>query len=1127
MRKLLTHSAMLLAISAPAFAGTPTPEQVDFFENNIRPIFAETCYECHGPDKQKAELRLDNRLSFEKGGESGPIFNADNPLESMIIEVVEYEGKIKMPEDMKLADADIEAIRQWVQMGAPWPEDDTPVVPNEPEFSFDQFIQETKASHWSFQPVRMPETPQPTNADWAEAPVDNFILAKLEEAGLEPSPAASRRTLIRRLSYDLIGLPPTPEEVDAFVNDESPDAYANLVERLLASPHYGERWGRHWLDVARYADTKGYVFEEDRFYPYSYTYRDYVVRAFNDDLPFNEFIVQQIAADKLELGDDRRPLAAMGFLTLGRRFINNIHDITDDRIDVVSRGIMGLTVSCARCHDHKYDPVSTADYYAMYGIFRSASEPGEFPLIEEPDENDPQYQEFKRILQEKQQDLTDYEFDKHVELLTEVREKVDTYFTTAHDAMDITDDAEFKTFATERETRHQVLRPWVSYLKKQLEAPNEIYRPYAWFKAIPAESFTTEAPKVRDRVLKATEGDTKVNARVRDAFQGDPPADMANVVKRYADLFVAIDKEWRDSISAHAQIAAQFPETPIPTALEDTEAETVRQEIYGKHSPANIAKGQVYGISDTPVQQQVRRLRRVVARHEATHTGRPDRATTLRDGTPFDPVVFLRGKPGNRGDNVPRRFLTVLAKNEPEPYIEDSGRLQMARAIASDENPLTPRVFVNRVWMHHFGQGLVTTPSDFGLRSEPPTHPALLDYLARSFVDSAWSVKDLHRMIVNSAAYKQSSNHRADGEEIDIENRLVWRQNRKRLEFEAIRDSLLQAAGTLDLAIGGPPESLTDDDPTTRRAIYGLVERQNMAGFIKAFDFASPDTHSPKRFNTIVPQQALYLMNSPFVIEQAKSLEARTTSDNPDPIARINELFEICYQRPPSPEEAAAMLAFIEREDFDHGPPPPPPSAWQYGWGYYDTDTKRTASFTAFEVYKDERWMPMDEYPNDTYGHAMLSPRYGHPGNVREKSAVRRWVAPRDGTVELSARLRHKSDKGDGVIGYIVSNRIGLIHEYAVFNGFNDAKHEGIPVNAGDTIDFIGDPNTGPSFDSFQWSITINMDRPENTEGQSILTTWDARADFAGPPPTPPEPLSPWGQLAQVMLLTNEFLYVD
>lgn len=1121
----------LFVLSGALLAHSADPDQIAFFENEIRPIFAEVCNECHGSDKQESNLRLDTKAAFDRGGDSGPLLNPEILSASRLIDVIEYEGEIKMPEDMKLADEDIEAIRAWVLMGAPWPEEDLPGIGVVPTDSFAEFIEKSKETHWAFQPIRMPQAPPIQQTAWVANEVDSFILARLEEAGLAPSPEADRRTLIRRLHFDLTGLPPSFEDVQDFVGDDRPEAYEELVDRLLASPHYGERWGRHWLDVARYADTKGYVFEEDRFFPYSYTYRDYVIRSFNEDLPYDQFIVEQLAADRLELGEDKRPLAAMGFLTLGRRFINNIDDITDDRIDVISRGLMGLTVGCARCHDHKFDPIDSSDYYAMYGVLRSTKKPGELPLISEPDPDDPHYQEYLELLAEKEADLEDYRREVHIEMLTETRDKLKAYLVAAHDAKDISDDTDFKTLAKEAEVRHQILRPWVDFLKKKLEAPDAIFKPYAWFDAIPAESFEQEAIGVVERIGVAKEGDEKVNRYLRDAFKGDAPASMSVVMERYAEVLTDIDKMWRDRLSAYVQMVVYSPDAPpaVPTKLDNDDAEALRQIIYGAGVPSNIKAGRVYGISDTPKQQKVRAKQRSIARHEATHLGRPDRASALYDSdTPFDPYVFLRGKSANKGDTVPRRFLQVLSKGKPEPFTNGGGRLELARAIASKDNPLTARVFVNRVWTHHFGRGLVDTSSDFGVRSPLPTHPGLLDYLAADFIEHDWSVKNLHKRILLSSAYRQSSHTHARGDEIDIENRLVWRQSRKRLEFEPIRDSILSASGEIDLEIGGPPVSLTKEPFTNRRTVYGLVERQNMEAFIKSFDFASPDTHSPKRFTTIVPQQALFLMNSPFVIEHARNLEIRSNCCSDDSIeARGTRLFEICFQRAPTKEEIEQMAAFLSRTDFDDGPAPPDPSGWEYGYGSYDDESRTVVSFTAFEHFKDKRWLPNEDFPDDEFGHISVVRGGGHPGNDNTRAAIHRWVALRAGTVSLTARFKHPSDKGNGLIGYIVSSRIGLIHEHSVFNDEDDAKHEGIPVEEGDTIDFVASPNASPTNDTYSWKMTVTMDRPEHSEGQSLQTKWDAQKDFRGPLPEPPEPLSPWGQLAQALLLTNEFMYVD
>ncbi len=1118
-------TALLCISPVASMAEPPTPEALEFFESKVRPILVENCTKCHGAEKQKSGLRLDTATHFAKGGESGPVFNTKNPTASRLLNVIEYRGKIKMPEDKKLPEAQIEIIRQWVTMGAPWPEEAGETAA-EAAPTFSDFISQIRESHWSFKPIHNAPIPTVSTPDWVDSPIDAFILAGLDQAGLKPSPQADKRTLIRRLNYDLTGLPPTKEEVEAFITDERPEAYTELVERLLASPHYGERWGRHWLDVARYADTKGYVFQEDRFYPYSYTYRDYVIRSFNEDLPYDQFIIEQLAADRLELGEDKRPLAALGFLTLGRRFINNVHDITDDRIDVVSRGLLGLTVSCARCHDHKYDPISQGDYYALYGIFRSTQKPGEFPLIEQPDTDDPLYQEFQKILTEKRKELTDYEADQHVKLLNETRSKIRAYLVTAEEAMGNGDVTAVKTLAKESEIRYQVLTPWVTLLNNQLNTPDAIFRPFAWYKALPDENFSEAAKAVTSKIIESTSGDQMVNPLVRKAFESSP-ASMKEVMERYATLLEDTDSQWRDQLASHAQIIVNTPDAPIPVKLDNTNAEAIRQIIYAKNSPANIARSRLFSISNTPIQQTIRAKRRNVAKHEATHLGRPDRASSIIDSpNPFNPYIFLRGKPGNRGENVPRRFLEVLSQGDPIPYEQGSGRLEMAKAITDPNNPLTARVMVNRVWLHHFGRGLVNTPSDFGLQGDSPSHPELLDFLATYFIEHNWSVKDLHRVMVLSNAYRQSSHIHEAGAEKDIDNTLVWRQTRKRLDFEAMRDSLLTASGEIDLALGGPPVSITKEPSSPRRAVYGLVERQNMAGFIKNFDFASPDTHSPKRYKTIVPQQALFLMNSPFVVERARAIGKRTSSiESLD--ARIEELFEICYQREPSPDELAELKAFVERDDFMQGPTPPPEAEWRYGYGRYNAETQRVEGYTKLTIFKEGRWQPRDTYPNKEIGYIALTKDGGHPGNTTSHASIRRWVAPRDGRIDISGTFKHGSEHGDGLLGYIVSDKNGLLGDYAVKKSESKTDLNAIEVKQGETIDFVASPGPTTSHDSFSWTMRIKMDRPANSTGQSLQTKWESRKDFAGPPPALPEPLSPWAQFAQVLLLTNEFMYVD
>ncbi len=718
--------------SAPRVSLASEPDNraaVDFFEKSVRPVLIASCQKCHGPQKQSSELRLDSRAAILKGGSSGPAIVPGKPDESLLVQAVAHShDELKMPPKGKLSAPDVAALRRWVEMGAPW--GDPPAsAPSAAAAITVKTASDSGAGHWAFAPLRPATVPTVKNRAWVRSPVDAFVLARLEREGIAPSVPADKRTLIRRATLDLLGIPPTAAEIDAFAADPAADAFARVVDRLLASPQYGERWARHWLDVARYADTKGYVFTEERKYPFAYTYRDYVIRSFNADLPFDQCLLQQIAADQLDLQGDPGPLAAMGFLTVGRRFLKDINEIIDDRIDLIGRGLLGLTVGCARCHDHKYDPIPSADYYSLYGVFASSIEPAENDL---------------------------------------------------------------------------------------------------------------------------------------------PPIRLAGA----------------------GNVAA--PANPQPrTGKEKPRKEAARKD--GKKDPAG------------PV---------------------VPRAMVLRDApTPVDPHIFVRGNPGRPGKPVPRQFLKGRAGPERKPFATGSGRLELARAIVDPANPLTPRVLVNRVWQWHFGQALVTTPSDFGLRSDPPSHPDLLDDLARSFLDSGWSIKALHRRIMLSSTNQQSSELRPDCLERDPQNRWLWRYNRQRLDFEAMRDSVLAVAGTLDTTMGGPSVALQETPLPTRRTVYGFIDRQNLDGVYRTFDFAVPDATSPKRFVTTVPQQALFLMNSPFVQQQAGKLamtvsregdsstnSSTNPSTNPDE-NQVCRLYRRVLGRSPEPSELALGAAFLNRKE--------------------------------------------------------------------------------------------------------------------------------------------------------------------------------------------------------------------
>jgi hypothetical protein len=869
---------------------------VEFFEGRVRPVLAENCFACHGPEKQRSGLRLDSRTALLKGGDNGPAVVPGDPDSSPLIKAVRQAGSLKMPPKKKLAPQAVESLAAWVKMGAPWPQ-------TEAAGSADARAAAWKR-HWAFQPVRNPPVPAVKDPQWSLSPIDRFILAKLEVKGLTPSPAADRRTLIRRATFDLIGLPPTPQEVGAFVGDRSPDAWEKVVDRLLASPHYGERWGRHWLDVARYADTKGYVFFQDANFPWSYTYRDYVIRAFNEDLPYDQFIVQQLAADRLPLGNDRRPLTALGFLTLGGRFMNNEQDILDDRIDVVCRGLQGLTVTCARCHDHKFDPIPSKDYYSLYGVFASCVEPTVPPLFEDTPQTEA-YTKFEKELQNRQQKLTEFVKAKHAELVTAAKTRAAEYLMAAHALRDQPSTEDFMLLADGGDLNPRMLRRWAAYLGRTRKARDPVWTPWHAFAALPEKEFAAQAAALAARFAKPDPAQP-INVLVAKSFAEKSPKTLSEAAHRYDELLNAADKLGQEKVGPDGKQA------PLP----DPAQEELRQVLQGPDAPPNVAMNPVGDLDllpDRASQARLQELRKAIETFRASGPGAPPRAMVLEDASvPYQPRVFLRGNPNNRGEAVPRRFLAVVAGDQRQPFQQGSGRLELAQAIASRDNPLTARVLVNRVWLHHFGAGLVRTPSDFGMRSDPPSHPELLDYLATAFMDSGWSIKKLHRLILLSAVYQQRSDDRPECPRVDPENLLLWRMNCRRLEFEATRDALLAVAGSLDQRFGGPPVQGITTPGATRRTVYGFLDRLNVPGLYRSFDFPSPDATSPQRDSTTVPQQALFLMNNPFVLDCARKLVQRPeVAGEKDAGRRVERLYALLYGRPPAVAETALAREYL------------------------------------------------------------------------------------------------------------------------------------------------------------------------------------------------------------------------
>ena len=1106
----------LCLLSTRLPAASPDPAGVEFFERKIRPIFVENCYKCHsaGAEKIKGGLLLDTRDGVIKGGDTGPALVPGNPEKSLLIKAIRYtDPDLQMPpKNKKLAPEQIADLEAWVKMGAPDPRSGT---------QNSKLETRNPSHHWAFQPIKAPAVPKPKNGRWIKTPVDAFILAKLEENKLAPSPLGDKRALIRRATFDLLGLPPSPREVNDFTADNSPNAFATVVDRLLASPRYGERWGRYWLDVARYADTKGYVFEEERRYPYAYTYRDYVVRAFNEDLPFDQFLIQQIAADLLPLGDDKRPLAALGFLTLGRRFLNNQPDIIDDRIDVVARGTMGLTVACARCHDHKFDPIPTNDYYSLYGVFASCNEPGEKPLLGK-EALPKEYPEYLAERAKREEELKQFRQEKEAEVRTRLRSQAGDYLLLAHEASKLSDQSKKESLARERKLDPGVAQRWMHSLETWGKGYHSIFAPWFGFAALSEKDFAEQARELSARLVAAPGGTNTLNPEVAKAFS-EPPASLKQAAERYGKLFSEVDKQYRELLAG-----ATNANPSKPVVLPEPAREDLRRILYGDNAPPEIDAGALRHLFDTPAQQKARALQRKVDELDATHPGAPPRAMALQDNaSPITPHVFKRGNAATPGDEVPRQFLQVLSGEKRQPFQHGSGRLELAQAIASTNNPLTARVLVNRVWLHHFGTALVRTPSDFGVRSDPPTHPELLDYLAARFMADGWSFKALHRLIMLSNTYQQSSESSSQGAKIDPGNQFLWRMNRGRLDFEALRDTLLMVSGKIDLAPGGRPVDLTTEPFTARRTIYGFVERQNLPGLFRTFDFASPDTTSPQRFSTTVPQQALFLMNSPFVVQQASNLLKRAeVKSAPTDEHRIQQLYELAFQRRPEPEETSLAKKFIQTQASNPAAPAEPP-VWQYGWGEFESASGRVKRFQPLPHFTKYAWQGSTNLPDAKLGWVLLTADGGHPGNDPAHAAVRRWIAPRDGTVNIQGELEHPADKGDGVRGRIVSSRSGTAGEWVAFHGQTNTVVARLEVKRGDTIDFVTDCRASVEFDSFNWPPVIKyLSEPKEAQaGQP--REWNAKTDFSGAPKPKPPSLGAWEKYAQVLLLANELVFVD
>jgi hypothetical protein len=669
------------------------------------------------------------------------------------------------------------------------------------------------------------------------------------------------------------------------------------------------------MDVARYADTAGYMAgSRETRYPYAYTYRDYLIDAFNDDIPYDQFVVEQLAADRLpDVESNPESLAALGFLTVGRRFMNRQHDIIDDRIDVVMRGFLGMTVACARCHDHKYDPIPTADYYSLYGVFASTDEPEELPLLGEPQPSK-SYDAFLQEQAKKQKEVDDWLEETRVQTEDELRSRVADYLVYFAQTLPQNENKNVKRQGKRGSLRPEAIKRWEDYLAKYQKSPHPIWTLWHRLAAIPPDQFSEQAAAIFAEQSDESLG--QISPRLMAVMRAESPKTMVDAAQRMGDEIESVYTAW-----VEANKGKGSKDEAEPNRLEDDAAEAIRQALYDGDSPTSLSTAQMIAHLDQGQRNKYNAMLGKVKGVEVSHPGAPPRGMVLVDKkTPVQPVIFRRGQPGNRGDKVPRRFPQVLEHVDGgKPFSDGSGRLELANAIASPKNPLTARVIVNRIWQHQFGQGLVRTASDFGTRGEVPTHPELLDYLAAEFMADGWSIKRLQRRILLSSTWQQSSGFRQDAHNTDPENRLLWRMPRRRMEFEPLRDRLLTAAGRLDHSIGGRSVMIHQD--AVRRGLYAYVDREDMPSLLASFDLPSPDASQAIRTQTTVPQQALFLLNAKFVIDQAEAL-AKRTAGQADATDRIKSLYQIALSRQPDAIELENATAFINTPPIDSGDEP-------------------------------------------------------------------------------------------------------------------------------------------------------------------------------------------------------------
>lgn len=948
-------------------AATPESGAAPTFEADIRPIFRAHCLDCHGATDEKKgglDLRL---VRFQlTGGDSGPAIAPSDPETSYLLQRIRA-GEMP-PSGEKLTPQQIETIARWIAAGAktarPEPESIAPGLG----------ITDEERSWWAFQQIARPAVDSQQNDPRGRTPIDALLKASMPE-GLTFSHDADKRTLILRASMDLLGLPPTPEEVEQFVTDQSPDAYEKLIDRLLASPHYGERWARHWLDAAGYADSEGGAMQ-DAVRTWAFKYRDYVIRALNADKPFDRFLHEQLAGDELAgpINGDLTPeqielLTATGFLRTaadatasGDGSPEAKNQVVTDTLKIVTSSLLGISVACAQCHDHRYDPIPQTDYYALRAVFEPALD----------------WQAWK-VPSERQVSL----------------------YTAADRQKAAEIEAEAQKIAAERVAKQAV------YM---------------------AEAFDKELTKYEE----------PLRSQLRAAYQ------------------TAADKR----TDKQKQLLEKYPSVNLSEGVLYQYNQAAADDL--KKFDERIAAAR----APKPVEEFLRVL--VEPPDHATETKLFHRGDYRQ---PMQPVA-----PGALSVCSPETGRVEFAAKSTD--LPTTGRrLAFARWLTGPDNPLTARVIANRVWMHHFGRGIVSTPADFGRLGTLPTHPALLDWLAAELRDSGWSLKHLHRSIMLSTAYRQSSRREPAQMAIDAENRYYGRQNVVRLDAEALRDRALATTGTLDRTLYGPSIGITEDDSgqvivaadAKRRSLYVLQRRSQPVALMQAFDAPVMETNCDARASSTVATQSLMLMNGDFWLSQAAALADRA-------------------MREPAKALPAELVANLP-ERWEAAPP-----VWQFGYGSCDVVSGRTTAFTPLTQWTSSSWQGGSALPDERLGWVMLHADGGHTGNNPDYAAIRRWTAPANGTLTICGALSHGSENGDGIRGHIVLSSVGIAGEWPAHNSEARTNVENIVVSEGDTVDFITDCRENVTSDSFTWRVDLTLTQKDG--GQATFNSHDG---FHGP----------------------------